>query len=254
LNRIAELEKLIKYHQDKYYNEDPEISDSEFDELWDELLDLDPSNNIFKIVGKDASDGFEKAEHIIPMGSQNKAKNEVEFSNWWNKNIPSAFNILEHKLDGCSIELQYKSGKFNKAVTRGNGIVGDDITNNVKKMKGLEMNLKDTSFSGGVRGEVLMLRSVLKSKYSDKANCRNAANGVMKRKDGTGSEDLNIIVYDVTSINGKIDGVDNEFFKLDWLRIQGFNVVENLPVKTLSNVIDYRNSINRDKLDYKWMD
>lgn len=247
--RIQELEAAIKYHQDLYYNKMPEISDADFDLLWDELSELDPENPIFKTVGADVSDRFKKAEHIIPMGSQEKAANPAQFLNWAAKLSSSEF-IVQYKLDGASLELQYEHGKFIKAVTRGNGKVGDDITKNAKKMQGVILQLKNekgiVNFSGGIRGEIVMTHSVHKAFYSDKANCRNAANGVMKRKDGVGCENLTVICYDALSLSDKTAGKNlNEFFsdelkKIAWLKSLGFLVAEQKICNSAKDVIDYR--------------
>lgn len=196
--RVAELEQLIKKHQELYYNVQPEISDEEFDALWAELEDLDPANALLSRVGADRADGWPKARHIMPMGSQSKATDPVSFAAWAAKmNFPQY--IVQYKLDGASLELQYDRGVFVRAVTRGDGIVGDDISPNAIKMKGVPAKIP-ARFTGGVRGEVLMPRAVHAEKYSDKANCRNAANGLMKRKDGKGSEDLTVVCYDAAGL------------------------------------------------------
>lgn len=195
--RIAELEREIRRHQDLYYNGQPEIGDAEFDALWDELGSLDPDNPVLRAVGADAADGWPKARHLIPMGSQEKASDPEAFLAWAAK-VAHPEWLVQHKLDGASLELQYEGGRFTRAVTRGDGETGDDITPNALRMGGLVRELPG-AFSGGVRGEVLMGRAVHAAKYADKANCRNAANGLMKRKDGAGSEDLRVVVYDVLS-------------------------------------------------------
>lgn len=261
LERIKELVREVKYHQDLYYNKQPEISDEDFDLLWDELKRLDPNNEVFKTVGADTGDGFEKAEHIIPMGSQEKAANPEQFLQWANK-MPFRSFIVEYKLDGASLELQYRHGQLIKAVTRGNGSIGDDITANAKKMQGVLLQLADENgevdFSGGIRGEVIMKRSVHKALYADKANCRNATNGVMKRKDGSGSEDLTVICYDAMSEADAQRGVpSNEFFsdeteKISWLKRIGFTVVEQTHCENAEAVIAYRAEVMqlREKLDF----
>ena len=193
VKRISELEKLIVRYQNSYYNGESEIPDADFDRLWDELKSLDPSNPILHKVGAD-SGNFEKAPHVMPMGSQEKAANPEEFLEWAKKHDYSEY-LVEYKLDGASLELQYKNGKLLRAVTRGDGTIGDVITDNAVKMKGVVKTLS-SDFSGGIRGEVIMTHQVHKNLYSDKANCRNAANGLMKRKDGEGSEKQTSNVYE----------------------------------------------------------
>ncbi|MDR0376286.1 MAG: DNA ligase (NAD(+)) LigA, partial [Spirochaetaceae bacterium] len=153
--RIAALEQRITAYQDSYYNGEAEISDREFDSLWDELKELAPSSPVLERIGADGLDGFPKARHLIPMGSQEKAANPEEFRSWAAK-IPPPY-VVQYKLDGASLELQYENGALKRAVTRGDGIIGDDITRNARRMAGVvpELNIP---FSGGVRGEVVMTR------------------------------------------------------------------------------------------------
>jgi len=252
--RIAELEKLIVKYQKSYYNGEGEISDAEFDSLWDELKLLDPQNPILHKVGAD-SGNFEKAPHVMPMGSQEKAANPEQFLSWAQKHKYDEY-LVEYKLDGASLELQYNGGILVRAVTRGDGSTGDVITANALKMDGVKKELYDadgklSSFTGGVRGEVIMKRSVHKKYFSDKANCRNAANGLMKRKDGSGSEHLTLIAYDVWASQGEQPYKDEEE-KLAWLKKYGFNTVVLKICSNADQVIEYRAKVmeERKNLDY----
>lgn len=249
--RIQELEHLILQYQDAYYNGEALITDQEFDALWDELKALDPSNDILHKVGSD-SGNFAKVQHRIPMGSQDKAANPEEFLSWTEKHCYDEY-LVEYKLDGASIELQYDSGIFVRAVTRGNGIIGDDITSNAKKMQGvlprLELGGTLLTLTGGIRGEVIMPRQVHQTYFSDKANCRNAANGLMKRKDGEGCQHLQVICYDALFENHSFA---DEIDKVTWLKTCGFNTVPLTLCKTPRQVIEYRSQVMelRPKLDY----
>ncbi|MDR2965439.1 MAG: NAD-dependent DNA ligase LigA [Treponema sp.] len=249
MDRIEELEKLIQKYQTSYYNGEAEISDDQFDLLWDELKSLSPNSAILKKVGADNTDGFPKAKHIIPMGSQDKAANPQEFIAWAKKQGLSKF-IVQFKLDGASLELQYDNGKLTKAVTRGDGIIGDDITANARRMKGVVQNL-DIPFTGGIRGEVIMTHAVHKSKYSDKANCRNCANGLMRRKDGEGCEDLTVMVYDASALNND-NYFEDEIKKIEWLKKRKFETSETKVFNTEQQVIEYREQISaqRGKLPF----
>jgi DNA ligase (NAD+) len=268
-DRIHKLERLIVKYQKSYYDGEAEISDGEFDLLWDELKSLAPGSPVLKKVGggsdavlssdgapggvrDDSSpghtvDGFPKAKHIMPMGSQDKAANPEEFRAWAQKQESAEF-LVQYKLDGASLELQYKKGKLFQAITRGDGIIGDEITANARRMKGVPEKL-DIPFSGGVRGEVLMTREIWKKKYADKANCRNAANGIMRRKDGEGCEDLVLITYDAMA-----DDNDNFFGgeaqKIEWLSKRGFETTVSTVCKGAEEVIAYREKIarGRDKI------
>ncbi len=253
VSRIKELESLISRYQKSYYDGEGEISDAEFDALWDELKALDPANAILHRVGAD-SGNFSKVQHIMPMGSQEKAANPEQFLAWAEKHKYDAY-LVEYKLDGASLELQYENGYLVRAVTRGDGSIGDDITANARKMGGVNAAIyKDGNlvpFTGGIRGEVIMTHEVHKNHFPDKANCRNAANGLMKRKDGKGSEYLNLIVYDALSTNG-ISYFSNEEEKIRWLMDCGFNVVKLVICLNPERVIAYRAKVMEDRksLDY----
>ena len=244
--RIKILARLIEGYQNSYYNGEAEIPDAEFDLLWDELKNLAPGHPLFKKVGKDNTDGFPKMKHLIPMGSQEKAANPAEFRAWAKKTSPESC-VVQFKLDGASLELQYEKGKLKMAVTRGDGTIGDEITANALRMNGVKPEISRT-FSGGVRGEVVMTRRVWKEKYSSKANCRNAANGIMRRKDGEGCEDLSFISYDAAS-NGNDSYFKNEIEKITWLREQGFNVTETRQFGDPEEIINYRTEIAEKRKD-----
>lgn len=253
MTRIEELEKLISKYQKSYYDGEGEISDAEFDKLWDELKSLDPNNPILHKVGAD-SGNFAKIQHVMPMGSQEKAANPEEFLAWANKHQYDQY-LVEYKLDGASLELQYENGYLVRAVTRGDGSIGDDITANARKMGGVNAAIyKDgqlVPFTGGVRGEVIMTHQVHKDYFSDKANCRNAANGLMKRKDGQGSEFLKLITYDALSTDGK-SYFTNEEEKIRWLMDCGFNVVKLVICKSPDRVIAYRAKVMEERKNIEY--
>jgi len=247
---------MIEGYQQSYYNGEAEISDSEFDLLWDELRNLAPEHPLLLKVGTgnsdgsidESADGFPKAKHLIPMGSQEKAANPMEFLSWAKKISPESF-VVQYKLDGASLELQYENGKLKAALTRGDGIIGDEITGNAIRMAGVKQTVSG-DFSGGVRGEVVMKTGVWKQKYPDKANCRNAANGIMRRKDGAGCEDLNFISYDASAA-GNDTFFKTEIEKVAWLKKQGFDVTETREFNDPDKIIAYRTEIaeKRKKLD-----
>ena len=248
MTRVEELEQLITKYQKSYYDGEGEISDAEFDKLWDELKALDPNNAILHRVGAD-SGNFAKIQHIMPMGSQEKAANPEQFLAWAEKHQYDEY-LVEYKLDGASLELQYEKGYLVRAVTRGDGTIGDDITANARKMGGVNAAIfKDgvlVPFTGGVRGEVIMTHQVHKDYFSDKANCRNAANGLMKRKDGQGSEYLKLITYDALSTDGQT-WFSNEEEKIKWLMDCGFNVVKLVICKSADRVIAYRAKVMEER-------
>jgi DNA ligase (NAD+) len=248
--RVNELEAEIKRHQKLYYNGEPEISDEEFDALWDELESLDPGNPLLKAVGTDRSERWPKSPHRMTMGSLSKATDPESFLAWAAK-VQYPLYLVQYKLDGASMELQYDEGHFVRGVTRGDGVIGDDITPNVAKMNGVPKELPEP-FTGAVRGEVLMSRRMHDAKYADKANCRNAANGLMKRKDGVGAEDLDIICYDAVSSLATGTPFDTERKKIAWLERMGFKVVPTVECESPEAVIAYRAKIMdiRPDLEY----
>lgn len=251
--RISELENLITRYQKSYYDGEGEISDAEFDKLWDELKTLDPENPILHKVGAD-SGNFQKIHHVMPMGSQEKAANPEQFLAWAEKHKYDEY-LVEYKLDGASLELQYENGYLKRAVTRGDGTIGDDITANARKMGGVNAAIyKDgllVPFTGGIRGEVIMTHEVHKTHFPDKANCRNAANGLMKRKDGKGSEFLKLIVYDALSTDGK-SFFNYEEEKIRWLMDCGFNVVKLVICKSPERVIAYRAKVMEERASLEY--
>lgn len=251
--RISELENLITRYQKSYYDGEGEISDAEFDKLWDELKALDPENPILHKVGAD-SGNFQKIHHVMPMGSQEKAANPEQFLAWAEKHKYDEY-LVEYKLDGASLELQYENGYLKRAVTRGDGTIGDDITANARKMGGVNAAIyKDgllVPFTGGIRGEVIMTHEVHKTHFPDKANCRNAANGLMKRKDGKGSEFLKLIVYDALSTDGK-SYFNYEEEKIRWLMDCGFNVVKLVICKSPERVIAYRAKVMEERASLEY--
>jgi DNA ligase (NAD+) len=241
---MTELEcKVLKYQQ-AYYDGEPLISDDDFDVLWDKLKAQQPDSEVLKAVGSDSSI-FPKAKHLMMMGSQQKCKNEIEFKKWFKKQNENLM-VVQYKLDGASLELQYQKGKLIRAITRGNGEIGDDITPNVLKMKNVPKSI--LGFSGAVRGEVLLFKSTLKKHFPSMANCRNGATGTMKQKSGIGCEHLNVICYDVF---GKDFDLESE--KQEWLQAQGFEVAHYEMVNSAEKIVKLRNTINneiREHLDY----
>lgn len=239
--RIQELENLIRKHQTLYYNGEPAISDEEFDSLWDELATIDPENSLFSAIGEDSSDRWPKSKHRMTMGSLSKATDPESFLAWASK-VSYAVYLVQFKLDGASMELQYDSGLFVRGVTRGDGEIGDDITLNVSRMHGVVKELPEP-FTGAVRGEVLMSRQVHDENYADKANCRNAANGLMKRKDGIGAKDLDVICYDAVSAGSSTAPFSTEREKIAWLNRMGFETVTTVECANPDEVIAYRAKI-----------
>jgi len=249
-DRIKRLQDQIKYHQHLYYNAQPKITDAEFDKLWDELKLLDPNNEVFSKIGTDFDTSLNKIRHIIPMNSQAKVTNSGEFTKWARKMGYDLF-ITQFKLDGISVELQYINGKFKRGVTRGDGRVGDDISNNVKKMKYFVPEV-DSEFTGAVRAEIILTKCIFNKKYPEAKNSRNMASGITKRKSGEGSEDLTILAIDSLSQNPD-HRFKNEVEKIDWLKTNQFKTVRTYFFKSIKQVVSFRDEVMdtiRSSLNY----
>ncbi len=243
-DQINILIKEIVHHRYLYYNEQPEISDAKYDSLESKLKELDPKNPILFKIGVDSSEIFTKRSHIIPMMSQDKVTLPQDFIKWALKRNYKVY-LVQYKLDGVSIELQYREGIFQYALTRGDGKIGDDVSANVTRMKGYISKL-NSNLNGAVRAEVLLYHDIFEKKYNDKQNCRNAASGLVRKKDGIGSGDLNLVFYDAISTTDDIIFI-NEVQKLKWLKQEGFPTIPTKTVRNPQEVVDIREDVMNNK-------
>lgn len=247
---IKTLEDKILQAQNAYYNTGNSImSDAEFDELWNELSEKDPNNKIFTKVGQDSGSGFVKVKHLMVCGSQNKCNEVEEFREWYYKYGVGEDLLVEYKCDGSSVELQYENGKFIRAVSRGNGEIGDDVTDNISKAQFVVKDLLDREFTGAVRGEVLLFHDTFEKYCKDSANCRNAANGIMKRKNSEKANLLSVVVYDVLNLHDP-DYFEKEIDKINWLKSQKFKTVECFYMHgshTLEEIISLRDRLSTER-------
>lgn len=209
-DRIAELAELLQKYKDAYYNHQPLVSDAAYDALEDELRDLDPNHAILQSIGAPLEGivtEWEKARHAIPMGSLNKAVSEEEFRQWIalceklgaeSKLQPISKNLLvTEKLDGLSLAVNYEKGKLAEAITRGDGHVGERITPNARRMKGVPAKLREP-LTISIRGEIILKLSDMKKGFPGyDSPPRNKAAGTSKRYDGEGCEWLTVMFYDV---------------------------------------------------------
>ena len=221
---VVKLRKEIRYHSDLYYNNDsPEISDYEYDMLMNRLKDLErdfPSlltkNSPTQIVGGTYSSSFEEVKHDVPMQSLQDVfsyDDVVEFVNRVTEEFGAETEfVVETKIDGLSVSLEYEHGKYVKGSTRGNGVIGEDVTENLRMLEEVPENLND-EVTIEVRGEVYLKREQFDKLNEDLvnegkqplANPRNAAAGTLRQLNPmlVKSRNLSIFVFNIQKIAEK---------------------------------------------------
>ena len=245
--RIGELRETLAYHARLYYQMDaPEISDYEYDALFRELTELeaafpefDDPNSPTKRVGGAASEKFEKVAHAVPMGSLDDVFSEEElggFLSEMEKVLEKPVYSVEPKIDGLSVGLTYENGKLTLGATRGDGLVGEDVTANLRTVRSIPLTLPEPIPHLVVRGEVYMPREVFDELNAVReseglplfANPRNAAAGSLRQLDPkiTASRRLDILVFNLQEGNPFSDGAPESHGKtLDRLAKLGFHVL-----------------------------
>ncbi len=221
-DRIAELERLLREASDLYYNSESTLSDQDFDRFKDELEELDPDNAFLQEVGAPTDSALSKVKHKIPMGSLKKINTRAEFDTWRNTVSKTASNLeclVECKLDGISIELIYRGGKFVQAITRGDGKIGEDVTHSITNAKGFPKTIS-VKTEVSVRCEALLLIEDWKKYLADKANPRNAVSGLVRRTDGENSEHICCVAFDVLTDKSFVTEAD----RIKWLKSEKFFV------------------------------
>ena len=257
--RIEELISLINYHNEKYYNQDsPEIEDFEYDNLMKELIKLEEENPELKRndspsnrVGGKPLDKFEQVVHKIPMLSLSKAYSWEDLKDF-DSRVREAVGadveyVVEFKIDGLSVGLNYNNGIFESGATRGNGIVGENITKNLMTIKNIPLNI-DEKGELTVRGEVYISKKDFEeiNKIQEEqdqplyANPRNLAAGSLRQLDSklTAKRPLDIFIFNLEDINSKQFKTHSE--SLEYLKQQGFHVSPEFKVfKTMDEIIEY---------------
>lgn len=269
--RIRELvDKLNEYSKAYYVLDAPKISDKEYDELYDELLRLEEQSGIIlpdsptQRVGGDPLPCFEPHTHINRLWSLDKVRTREDLIDWGRRveriaesqQLPKVKYALEYKFDGLTINLTYEGGRLITGATRGNGIVGEDITPQIKTIRTVPLTIP---FKGKmeVQGECYMKLSVLDeiNKTTDEKlkNARNAAAGALRNLDPriTAKRRLDCYCYNVGYIEGKKLETQDEM--LGFLRENGFNVSDYLvfcdDIETVCDEIDKAEE-SRPHLDF----
>jgi len=235
------LAEQIAHHSDLYYNEaSPEITDTEFDKLWDELSRLAPEHPQLKKVGSDPPPGSVKVEHLFAMRSLNKSSTEEEVTHFVAETTAQSRRfVCQPKLDGSALSLEYRRGRLVRAATRGSGTRGEDVTANVRRIPNVPESL---NWDGDchVRGEVVMPLQTFRESYAEVApNPRNLAAGSLRQKHveaGKGrAEDLVFRAYgaEFPAIGSRHpDSPEPPVFEYDseiisWLQKEGIEVAGN---------------------------
>jgi len=269
--RIKQLREQTEYYAKKYYDDDkPEISDFEYDMLMVELRNLErqfpeyqSEDSLTQKVGGHVKEGFQKVTHEVPLQSLQDVFSIEEVKEYILKieqkakenNIKDVKYVVETKIDGLSAALEYKNGKFVRGATRGNGTVGEDVTENLKTVETIPMTLKD-NIDIIVRGEVFIGKENFEKMNQEReeneeelfANARNAAAGSLRQLDSriTAKRPLDIYIFNVQKIEGK--EFNSHYEELEYLEKQGFNVNPvRIYCKNIDEIEKAINKIGKDR-------
>ena len=271
IDRMNELIDLINEADYNYHSLDnPTITDQEYDQLLKELIEIEQEHPEWKRddsptnhAGGQILEGFEKASHKIPMMSISDVFNEseiIDFDNRIKKENINPQYMCELKIDGLSVSLLYEKGKLVRGATRGDGLTGEDITNNVKTIKAIPLKLrKEVDIE--VRGEIFMNKSTLEeinrvrkeAGEAPLANCRNAAAGSMRQLDSkvAASRKLDSFIYHLP--NPLDYDIHTHSEALEFMKSLGFKTNPNNElvnnIKEVINYIEEKGQI-RDSLPY----
>ncbi len=267
--RVKQLSESINYHRKKYYLDDsPEISDYDFDMLMVELQQLEalypelllPTSPSLRVGGY-VAEKFEKTTHEVPLKSLNDVFSPDELCDYLLKceqtlGFKPVFDV-EYKIDGLSVSLEYENGVFVRGATRGDGTVGEDITENLKTISDIPLKLNIKCEYLCVRGEVYMPKNAFASLNrrrdengeSPFANPRNAAAGSLRQLDSkvTASRGLSIFIFNIQSYRG-LDGFKTHAESLDFLKEAGFKVSPKYDgYREFSEIMRVVNEMNQNR-------
>ena len=239
-DRIKELTEILNRASKAYYMQDTEImSNYEYDALYDELVQLEKetgitlSNSPTIHVGYEVVSELPKEEHEYPMLSLDKTKDVQTLSDW----LGDQMGVLSWKMDGLTIVLTYDNGELVKAVTRGNGYVGEVITNNAKVFKNVPHRI---AFKGKLtlRGEAVIkysdfnaLNNQIEDSEAKYKNPRNLCSGSVRQLNNAVTAERNVFFFAFTLVVAEGEDFHNSRMQqFEWLRFQGFDVVEHVQV------------------------
>ena len=270
--RYQELISIINKHNLLYHSYDsPEISDSEYDNLYKELKIIESNNpKIIKInsptqrVGGVLLDHFDKIKHDIPMLSLSNAADESEFKDYYMRTTKSLSSsnvelFAEPKFDGLAVSITYKDGKFDKAVTRGDGYIGEDVTQNVKTIKSIPLFIKDKHLPAKftLKGEVFIdkkdfeiINKELNNKEDKKySNPRNLAAGSIRQLDPliAANRNLKLFIHGISDYE-KFRHINKHDILIKYLKDLGFPINKYYKVlKDLDEAIHYFNEMKKTR-------
>ena len=268
--RVEELRRQLTYHSERYYVEDtPEISDYEYDMMYAELVRLeaeypslyDPTSPTVRVGGR-ALDKFEKHTHAFRMDSLSDVFSFEEIEDFCKRmegQIEAPTYSVEPKIDGLSVSLIYENGVFVKGATRGDGVVGEDVTENLRTVHSIPLKLKEP-LDLTVRGEVYMPRAVFDKINAERAeagealmaNPRNAAAGSLRQLDSkiTAKRKLDIFIFNFQGGSLYLDGhaPSTHTETLDRLAYLGFKVLEMRTVASSADeIVSHVQNIGKER-------
>ena len=262
-HRIVELCEQIREHQFKYYVQDkPSITDGEFDALLIELKKLEVAHPEFKLpdspsdlVGGGFATHFQQSDHIEKMASLDNVFDEDELTTWFERVAKTSTKntwLCEVKVDGLAINLLYEKGKLTKALTRGNGVTGEDVTLNIRTINSIPHELKGKNLPDilEVRGEVFFPIEAF-NEFNDQqeelgkerfANPRNAAAGSLRQKDPrvTASRPLSMVVHGI----GASDGITFDSQSGAYELLKGLGLPTSTRYKVVKSAIEVQEFVN----------